>query len=825
MAETVARKVDEGRDPLSWWWRGRPKANEFDPGQRTVKWYRDRAWSGFSEDALLGLEYLKTHPFASRQLISDAARALAVWYASHGDLERGHQNAVLARATLPDALPEAKTLKQLILLEADCLFAFGDNERATLVVDAGLKESPHDSCLLLTKANTLAGVDGSTDLTREDERLQWINQIFADAGLALITRKDPSRALSFDNIRGVPVKCSLPPEAQPLVSVLVPAYMAQDTLRFTVESILAQSWGNLEVIIVDDKSPDATFALAEQLSREDSRVRAHCLAANSGAYVARNEAVRQSHGEYLTIHDADDWSHPQKIELQMKQILNGSTPHGNCSEWVRCRFNLFFRGTARLSAVRTNVNHSSIMVKRQTVLDLGGWDEVRMAADNEFIRRLERMAGIHPIPRVNSGVPLSFGLELDSSLTRSKASHVFTLHHGVRRCYHEASRHWLNVHGAEARWRLPAPSDGRAFPAPHEMLRAERPHYDLLIVMDCCVQGGAFVSTLNYILSAVELGKRVAVFHYPRFDLDRGKPPDPTVLELAQQGKIYILPPAGKIDVKTMLVAYPTILNCKIDLPPEVAPEQVFIITNQMHARFYSGKDLQYDPGRVAENVRQLFGITPTWIPISDLVRSLMISDGRYAPMHEQNWTPLIEAKTWCSTQVQYRGGKGARPVLGRHGRDHYTKWPQTTEALAAAYCVDQDIDVRILGGAKSARKVLRRNPANWTVYPFSALLPREFLMDLDFFVHFPHEDYIEEFGRAVLEAMAVGVPVILPEVFRPTFGDAALYATPDEVWSVVQRVWNDEIEWRHRSLLGVDFVRNNSDWSQLSERLSGLDD
>lgn len=818
MAETVARKVDEGRDPLSWWWQARPKANAFKPG-RSVRWYTEHAWGGFSEDALVGLEYLKSHPLASPKLVSDAARALGVWYASHGDYERGHQNAVLARI----AFPEAKTHKQLVNLEADCLFATGDNDRASIVIDAALKESPQDSCLLLTKANTLAGFNGWTDLTHEEERLQWINQVFANAGLTLLERKDPSRALSFDNIRGIPVACSIPREAQPLISVLVPAYMAQDTLRFTVESILAQSWENLEVVIVDDKSPDATFALAEQLSREDARVRAHCLAKNSGAYVARNEAMRQSRGEYITIHDADDWSHPQKIEMQMKLILNGSTPHGNWSDWVRCRFNLFFRGGARIGAFRVAANHSSLIVRRQTALDLGGWDEVRVGADNDFVRRLQYVTGLDRIPRAAKLVPLSFGLELDSSLTRSKVSHVFTLYHGVRRCYHEASAYWINKNGHETSCRLPA--EGRAFPAPYEMLRIEPPSYDLLVIMDFGIYGGAFNSTLNYILSALQMGKRVAAFHYRRFDLDSTNPPSSPLLELAQQGKIYIVPPGGKIDVKTVLVGYPPILNSKIDLPPEIAPEQLFIITNQMHARLYSGGDVQYDPGRVAENVRRLFGVTPTWIPISDLVRNLMISDGRYAPIHPQTWTPLIETDTWCKEQVRYRGGKGARPVIGRHGRDHYTKWPQTAEAIAAAYCADRETDVRLLGGAKVPQKILKHSPANWTVYPFDALDSREFLLDLDFFVHFPHEDYIEEFGRAVLEAMAVGVPVILPEVFRPTFGDAALYATPEEVWPTIERVWNDEIEWRHRSLLGSDFVRNNSDWSQLPARLAGLEE
>ena len=63
---------------------------------------------------------------------------------------------------------------------------------------------------------------------------------------------------------------------------------------------------------------------------------------------------------------------------------------------------------------------------------------------------------------------------------------------------------------------------------------------------------------------------------------------------------------------------------------------------------------------------------------------------------------------------------------------------------------------------------------------PFGARDVPAFLAELDVFLHFPHADYIEEFGRAPMEAMAAGVPVILPPEFEPTFGAAALYAAPD---------------------------------------------
>src|SRR5690606_8562261 len=99
----------------------------------------------------------------------------------------------------------------------------------------------------------------------------------------------------------------------------------------------------------------------------------------------------------------------------------------------------------------------------------------------------------------------------------------------------------------------------------------------------------------------------------------------------------------------------------------------------------------------------------------------------------------------------------------------------------------------------------------------------RTFLLGLDFYIHYPHENYVEEFGRAVLEAMAVGLPVIMPPVFEPTFKEAALYAEPHEVWPAIERVWKNEGEWQARSDASFQFVQSQGDWAQLASRLAGL--
>jgi glycosyltransferase involved in cell wall biosynthesis len=89
--------------------------------------------------------------------------------------------------------------------------------------------------------------------------------------------------------------------------------------------------------------------------------------------------------------------------------------------------------------------------------------------------------------------------------------------------------------------------------------------------------------------------------------------------------------------------------------------------------------------------------------------------------------------------------------------------------------------------------------------------------------VHYPHEDRIEEFGRAPIEAMAAGVPVILPPAFQETFGAAVLYAEPEAVWDTIQDLWRDEQAYLARARGGRDFVLQHCGYDQLVKRLENL--
>jgi glycosyltransferase involved in cell wall biosynthesis len=101
---------------------------------------------------------------------------------------------------------------------------------------------------------------------------------------------------------------------EPLVSILIPAYNAQEWIADTIRSALAQTWPRKEIIIVDDGSRDQTLAIARQFASKEVSVNAQ---ANQGAAAARNRAFSLSQGEYIQWLDADDLLSADKISIQL----------------------------------------------------------------------------------------------------------------------------------------------------------------------------------------------------------------------------------------------------------------------------------------------------------------------------------------------------------------------------------------------------------------------------------------------------------------------------------------------------------------------------
>lgn len=105
-----------------------------------------------------------------------------------------------------------------------------------------------------------------------------------------------------------------------MISVIIPAYNRQDTITRAVESVLCQTYSDIEVIVVDDCSKDNTVATVKKI--KDERLRVIECKENSGACRARNIGIDYAKGEYISFQDSDDVWHANKLEIELKKLID-----------------------------------------------------------------------------------------------------------------------------------------------------------------------------------------------------------------------------------------------------------------------------------------------------------------------------------------------------------------------------------------------------------------------------------------------------------------------------------------------------------------------
>ena len=168
------------------------------------------------------------------------------------------------------------------------------------------------------------------------------------------------------------------------VSVIIPAYNAEETLSSTLASVCAQTYGDLEIFVVDDGSQDKTLDLAKDFASQDHRLRV-LSKTNGGVASARNAALELAKGPYVTWIDADDLWHRDKISRQLSVFKDSPEPLSIVYTGYRLidagdRIIENFRPLTDVSGhtvcrqIATNFfsNTSSIMIPLPLVRQLGG---------------------------------------------------------------------------------------------------------------------------------------------------------------------------------------------------------------------------------------------------------------------------------------------------------------------------------------------------------------------------------------------------------------------------------------------------------------------
>ena len=166
-----------------------------------------------------------------------------------------------------------------------------------------------------------------------------------------------------------------------LVSVVVPCFNGERFLARTIESVLSQTYRELEIIVVDDRSTDGSVALVRRYAERDERVRLIERDRNAGAPAApRNTGVRAARGNWIAFLDADDVWHPEKLDIQMKILAQTGADlcstrirdfvEDSCIRWQPVRAISLQRITWRMQLVKYRTPTSSIVVRRDLMLRL-----------------------------------------------------------------------------------------------------------------------------------------------------------------------------------------------------------------------------------------------------------------------------------------------------------------------------------------------------------------------------------------------------------------------------------------------------------------------
>ncbi len=211
--------------------------------------------------------------------------------------------------------------------------------------------------------------------------------------------------------------------SQPVVSVVIPAFNAADFIWQAIDSVLRQSFSDLEVIVVDDGSSDETAARVSQIN--DPRV--HLIRQdNQGQSAAINTGVMHSRGAYIKLLDADDWLNPAHIESQWKAI------DGRPNVLASCRWGYFVNDFTK-PAVRNEHTNKDYDSPLEWLVDSLTRDEGMMGGWMWLIPRglWDKAGGFDPRLSLNNDFHFSIKLLLASEGVRFARDAVYSYRKGM----------------------------------------------------------------------------------------------------------------------------------------------------------------------------------------------------------------------------------------------------------------------------------------------------------------------------------------------------------------------------------------------------------
>lgn len=634
------------------------------------------------------------------------------------------------------------------VLLAEIVGECGDWETAAFILEEfGLKKS-NLSQYQFTVANRYAGSGGDPA-----KWLESVNRVYSDNGFLSLSLP-PSTATNLDQLNSESLSAN-PVDGGPLVSVIVPTYEGADRIETALKSLVAQTWKNLEIIVVDDGSSNENVDKLKRIVAGYPSVRLVPLESNTGAYVARNEGLRQASGELVTVHDDDDWSHPQKIAEQVEYLLEHENLAGTISKHARVTEDLKFTRINRRPMYSQN-NMSSLLLRTVDARKLGGWDEVNRGADEEFTLRLQRVSGKKIA--CCSEVPLSFTRTHERSLTSGE----------ILRGFQDPSRMLYHSAFTEAHKRVDeSHPEAQGVPLPADMEAGSRGadfgQYDYGFVLDTKTNDFTLSAAIAELREMDRLGYRVAVIHHHSLEGATSPLVAPTVLNIIKETGVEFLSFKNRAEFEYLIVRDARAFEFGECTPTNLKPKNLAIVpsTGEQDEAMVVGIDehalncLSTVFNRAASEIKVL----RDWVGLAPYEQAALPS-----------WEP------------------GEKLVVGRGSAATPQRWPSKVSDLREVYGSNELYDVLLVDdfdhNCARIEETVRAGACLVSVDDYDR---RSFLSEIDFWVDMgePHSSASED----VLSAIAAGVVVVLRSGAEEVYGDAVLFAKPNDVRTVLKRI------------------------------------
>jgi hypothetical protein len=699
------------------------------------------------------------------------------------------------------------------ILRAEAHLRLGETDRAREILLAELVTDQHLD-LYLGLANCESDIGAKVAL---------INQALDTTGLIHIALKDVPAGSTYDGLTATATTDEH--SDMPLITVIMPAYNSETFIGTAIRSLLAQTWRNIEVLIVDDCSTDATAKVVGDWAERDKRVRLIQAAENSGPYVARNLALREAQGVFVTCNDADDWSHPEKLALQARHLQQNSSRVANDSQQTRATEDLQFyrRGSAGWYTFR---NMSSLMFRRDVIAkEIGFWDCVRFGADSEFINRINIVFGEGAAVSLPTG-PVSFQRQSAGSLTAHSAFGYHGFHMGARLEY---ARQQARFHQTATDLKYSFPQPRRTFPVPEPMwpkrdrVTSARRFYDVVIVADYRVSDDTSWAVAAEVAAHAAAGLRTGLVQLSRYDVAVDSPMPDHIRRLLDHERTDVIVHGEKIDCDLAILRSPVVLQDPQVYFPDIDAKTVVVVAQS--TKLFKDPAAPSDHLAIATTrVEQYFNNPVLWCAESPAVRDDLLAyrgpEGQALTVSNLYWEPILADHSW------YRAAQRttpARNTLGFHGIPGLIIDPQTPHRLTAVYSNADQFERQVLAKAQISANVMRKTPNNWTIATADNLTVAAFLRNLDVFLCYDSSIGPDRLRLLALEAMATGVPTVLDPAHRSYFGKAAAYAEPVAALALAFHLLDHPEAYAQQRSDGIDFIRKTHSSAAYLDRLSRL--